>query len=262
MALATLKRKPKHSLPPLPGSKRRRYPINNARDVEKAVRAVGRTAPAQRPKVRRHVMSAAAKVGASHKIPPTWRRGGKLDMAVVGQLLDLAQERGLTQVVDLAKPGQRFRHGWIPIAGGVPNGNDRVSRARESSLTPAQSAAARAKRDATPIHTTLPPKLGDRKIKSAKPKRPPELPNGNDRVSRARESSLTPTQLRAAQARRDATPVHTQLPPPIGKKRKGASKSQLKAYSDSDLRDLQANTRISETRRKAAAELLRRRGGR
>lgn len=117
MALATLKRKPKHSLPPLPGSNRPRFPINNARDVEKAVRAIGRTkgGPVQRAKVRRYVTGAAAKIGASHKIPPTWRKGGKLDMAVIGQLVDLAQERGLTQVVDLAKPGQRYRHGWIPI---------------------------------------------------------------------------------------------------------------------------------------------------
>jgi hypothetical protein len=88
---------------PLPGSDRERYPIASARDVEKAVRATGRTDPAKRPAVRRHIIAQARRLGCTHLIPDSWNSDGTLK-----NLSDTERER----VLELAG---RWKHNWIPL---------------------------------------------------------------------------------------------------------------------------------------------------
>lgn len=88
---------------PLPGTSRERYPIASARDVEKAVRATGRTDPAKRPAVRRHIIKQARRLGCTHLIPDSWNSDGTLKNLS-------ADER--ERVIELAG---RWKHNWIPL---------------------------------------------------------------------------------------------------------------------------------------------------
>ena len=57
------------------------FPIPNRDSLEDAIRAVGRArpnTPAQRAKVRRHIIKRARELGASNKIPDTWKSNGTM----------------------------------------------------------------------------------------------------------------------------------------------------------------------------------------
>lgn len=57
------------------------FPVRNREDLQNAIRAVGRTrpnTPAQRRKVRRHIMRRARAIGAANMIPSTWNTDGSL----------------------------------------------------------------------------------------------------------------------------------------------------------------------------------------
>jgi len=50
-----------------------RYPIRNAADLKKAIRAVGRTPADKRAAVKAHIKRRAAALGLSRLIPDSWR---------------------------------------------------------------------------------------------------------------------------------------------------------------------------------------------
>lgn len=50
-----------------------RFPIRNAADLKKAIRAVGRARPEDRAKVRAFIKRRAAALGLSHLIPDSWK---------------------------------------------------------------------------------------------------------------------------------------------------------------------------------------------
>lgn len=56
-----------------------RYPIRNKTDLAHAIRAVGRTKPADRPAVRRFIIKRAKALGASY--PSTWAADGTVKPA-------------------------------------------------------------------------------------------------------------------------------------------------------------------------------------
>lgn len=114
MTLTTVK----GTMKPLPGSTRRRYPINTPTDVSNAVRATGRTDPAKRPAVRRHVAAQAARLGCSHLIPATWKPDGTLNMSVPitrARLIEYAERVGDDALINLGQDGAKWKHGWIPL---------------------------------------------------------------------------------------------------------------------------------------------------
>lgn len=88
---------------PLPGTSRERYPIASARDVEKAVRATGRTDPAKRPAVRRHIIEQARRLGCTHLIPDSWNSDGTL------------KNLSATERERLLELAGRWKHNWIPL---------------------------------------------------------------------------------------------------------------------------------------------------
>jgi hypothetical protein len=53
-----------------------RFPIRNASDLRKAIKAVGRARPEDRDKVRRYIMRRARELGLSNLIPDSWKSGG------------------------------------------------------------------------------------------------------------------------------------------------------------------------------------------
>jgi hypothetical protein len=58
-----------------------RFPIRNASDLDKAIRAVGRVRPntdQARAKVRRYIISRAGALGLSKQIPDSWNSDGSL----------------------------------------------------------------------------------------------------------------------------------------------------------------------------------------
>jgi hypothetical protein len=59
------------------------YPIRNVSDLKNAIQAYGRANPADRAKVRRHIMSRARALGAADLIPESWRGKAAADLAVV-----------------------------------------------------------------------------------------------------------------------------------------------------------------------------------
>lgn len=69
--------KTKGALPPLPGSAKPRYPINDHTSLKKAIRAVGR-AKTGHGAIRRHIMARANAIGGSHLIPANWTTTGNL----------------------------------------------------------------------------------------------------------------------------------------------------------------------------------------
>jgi hypothetical protein len=66
------------AMPPLQAGGTGRFPIRNAGDLDNAIKAVGRVAPAGRPKVRKYIMARAKALGLSKSIPDTWNADGTL----------------------------------------------------------------------------------------------------------------------------------------------------------------------------------------
>lgn len=66
------------AMPPLQSGGRPRFQIRNASDLDDAIKAVGRVAPAGRPKVRKYIMARAKALGLSSAIPDTWAADGSL----------------------------------------------------------------------------------------------------------------------------------------------------------------------------------------
>jgi hypothetical protein len=52
-----------------------RFPIRNASDLRKAIKAVGRARPEDRDKVRRFIVRRAREPGLSNLIPDSWKSG-------------------------------------------------------------------------------------------------------------------------------------------------------------------------------------------
>lgn len=48
------------------------FPITNADDLKRAIKAVGRAKPADRAKIRRHIIRRARALGLSKLIPASW----------------------------------------------------------------------------------------------------------------------------------------------------------------------------------------------
>jgi hypothetical protein len=60
------------------------YPIENVEDLKNAIQAYGRSNPADRAKVRRHIMARARALGMEEMIPDEWRgKAAAADLAVV-----------------------------------------------------------------------------------------------------------------------------------------------------------------------------------
>lgn len=70
------------ALPPLPGQPdgAARYPVTNADDLDKAIRAVGRGngGDAAHNAIRKHIMAAAKKLGLDKMLPDNWKADGSL----------------------------------------------------------------------------------------------------------------------------------------------------------------------------------------
>lgn len=66
----------KGAMPPLKGSTKPRFPINNHTDVKNAVKMVG-LAKGNKAVIRRHVISRAKALGAAHLIPFAWTSNGQ-----------------------------------------------------------------------------------------------------------------------------------------------------------------------------------------
>lgn len=66
------------AMSPLQPGGRPRFNIANAGDLENAIKAVGRVAPAGRQKVRKYIMARAKALGLSKSIPDTWNADGTL----------------------------------------------------------------------------------------------------------------------------------------------------------------------------------------
>lgn len=66
------------AMPPLQPGGRPRFNIKNASDLDNAIKAVGRVAPAGRPRVRKFIMARARALGLSARIPDTWDSSGNL----------------------------------------------------------------------------------------------------------------------------------------------------------------------------------------
>lgn len=105
-----------------------RFPIKDARDVEKAIRALGR-AKGSHAAVKAHIKRRAAALGVSHLIPDSW------SSAEASSPFDDA-------AIDLAG---RWRHGWIPLDAVAALSKAKGDRAAASkllgsgrSLTPSQ----------------------------------------------------------------------------------------------------------------------------
>jgi CHASE1-domain containing sensor protein len=60
-----------HALPPLTEGDEPRYPIDDCEDVDHAIRDLGRTAPGDRERVRRHIAKRAVELGCP--LPDTWK---------------------------------------------------------------------------------------------------------------------------------------------------------------------------------------------
>lgn len=54
----------------MPGN---RFPVPDVEHLRKAVRAYGRAKPADKPKVKRHIIARAKAMGVSHKLPDKWK---------------------------------------------------------------------------------------------------------------------------------------------------------------------------------------------
>jgi hypothetical protein len=52
-----------------------RFPIRNANDLRKAIRAIGRARPEDRAKIKRFIMRRARELGLTHLIPDSWKSG-------------------------------------------------------------------------------------------------------------------------------------------------------------------------------------------
>jgi hypothetical protein len=64
---------------PAPGQDRPgRFQIRNASELDDAIKAVGRVAAAERPKVRKHIMDRAKALGLFSKVPDNWSADGTL----------------------------------------------------------------------------------------------------------------------------------------------------------------------------------------
>ena len=61
-----------HALSPLQGENKPRYPIENCEDVRNAVHDYGRSDPADRPAVRRHIARRAIELGCPEELPEDW----------------------------------------------------------------------------------------------------------------------------------------------------------------------------------------------
>lgn len=69
------------ALPPKQSGASPRFPINNAKDLQNAKRAVGRATPktaGEHNKVRRHIIRRARALGLSSMIPDNWASDGSL----------------------------------------------------------------------------------------------------------------------------------------------------------------------------------------
>ena len=69
------------ALPPAQPGGRPRFNIQNADDLDNAIRAVGRVKPATdeaRAKVRKYIIARAKQLGLSSRIPDTWNSDGDL----------------------------------------------------------------------------------------------------------------------------------------------------------------------------------------
>lgn len=108
----------KTSMPPLAGSSKRRYPINNAADLKNAIRATGRTPGPLRPAVRKHIIAEAKRLGQSAMIPATWKADGTLNMSTPitrTRLIEFAEATGDESLINLGADGAKWKHGWIPL---------------------------------------------------------------------------------------------------------------------------------------------------
>jgi hypothetical protein len=81
--VATMRKlqKQRKALPPAKPGGRPRFNIQNAADLDNAIKAIGRIKPATdeaRAAVRRFVMMRAKQLGLSSRIPPTWAPDGSL----------------------------------------------------------------------------------------------------------------------------------------------------------------------------------------
>jgi hypothetical protein len=65
-------------MPPLGECGRPRFRIENPQQLADAIRALGRVAAADRPRVRRFIMRRARAMGLSNRIPDTWAPDGTL----------------------------------------------------------------------------------------------------------------------------------------------------------------------------------------
>jgi hypothetical protein len=85
------------------------YPIGTEDDLRNAIRAAGRAKPADREKVKRHIVKRARALGKHHLIPAGWRHARKaLDAA-----LELKYDTS-----PVGEPGGR--QNWVDKAGGLP----------------------------------------------------------------------------------------------------------------------------------------------
>jgi hypothetical protein len=66
------------AMAPLPGSDRPRFPIRNASDLDRAIRAVGR-ASGSHAAVRAYIIRRAKALGLSSRIPDNWTASGGND---------------------------------------------------------------------------------------------------------------------------------------------------------------------------------------
>lgn len=96
-----------------------RFPIKDKRDVQKAIRALGR-AKGSHAAVKRHIMARARALGASNLIPDSWKSQQSSDLA-----------NSEFDTIDLAG---RWKHGWIPLDAVAALEKAKGNRARASKL--------------------------------------------------------------------------------------------------------------------------------